>query len=321
MWTWRPNPYIFKFKINNKFMVLYNLPKPKPFLKWVGGKTQLINEIDYLMNYLFSKNNNLTYSEPFVGGGAVFFHVLNKYNTINKLFINDINSTLISAYLLLQQDCEQLIALLSELEKDYYNLTSMEPKKQFYLEKRKEFNREDQELCIVRKTALLLFLNKTCFNGLYRVNKQGKFNVPFGKYTRPKICDSDNLISVHHHLQKVKICQGDFEQTLNYVQKPTLFYLDPPYKPINSTSSFTSYSSESFKDQDQIRLKLFCDQINANGHYFILSNSDLKNVNNENTFFDELYREYNIKRVKARRSINSKGDQRGELFELLITNF
>lgn len=291
----------------------------KPFLKWVGGKTQLINQIDNLLNYHFSKYNNLTYIEPFVGGGAVLFHVLSKFSPINNLVINDINSNLINAYRLIKEDYQKVIFLLSEIQTIYYNVNSVENQKQFYLTKRDEFNQENNDL--VNKTALLIFLNKTCFNGLYRVNKKGKFNVPFGQYKQPKICDRNNLISIHHHLQKVEILQGDFEQTLNYANKPTIFYLDPPYKPINSTSAFTSYSKDNFNDQDQIRLKLFCDKINANGHYFILSNSDVTNSDRENTFFDELYQEYKIKRVKARRNINSKGDKRGELFELLITNF
>jgi len=173
----------------------------------------------------------------------------------------------------------------------------------------------------LEKIALLLFLNKTCFNGLYRVNKKGKFNVPFGQYKKPNICDKNNLISVHHYLQKVKVLQGDFEETLKYAIKPSIFYLDPPYKPINLTSSFTSYSEQIFDDNEQIRLKKFCDEIHRQGNYFILSNSDVKNYDHSNNFFDELYKQYNIKRVKVRRNINSKGNKRGEIFELLITNF
>jgi DNA adenine methylase len=297
-----------------------SLPKPKPFLKWVGGKTQLINEIDYLINCYLSQNNQFTYIEPFVGGGAVLFHILANFPQVNHLVINDINANLINAYRLIKKDYQPLISLLAEIETVYYQLTSLESKQQFYLEKRDEFNQEKEQISLIKKTALLIFLNKTCFNGLYRVNKKGKFNVPFGKYQKPKICHQENLISVHHYLQKVEILQGDFEATLNYTQTPTLFYLDPPYKPIKPSSAFTSYSSDNFYDQDQLRLKLFCDKIHRQGHYFILSNSDLKNFNQENTFFDELYQDYQIKRVKARRNVNSKGDGRGELFELLITN-
>ncbi|MCW6034990.1 Dam family site-specific DNA-(adenine-N6)-methyltransferase [Spirulina subsalsa FACHB-351] len=300
-----------------------SLQKPKPFLKWVGGKTQLINEIDQMISYQISQHKDLTYIEPFVGGGAVLFHVLSKFSQINNIVINDINSNLISAYKLIKEDHQKLISLLTEIEQKYYSFDSMEGQQEFYLAKRDEFNKEDKDtkFCLVNQTALMMFLNKTCFNGLYRVNKKGKFNVPFGKYKKPTICNKSNLISVHHHLKKVRILQGDFHQTLKYAQEPTLFYLDPPYKPITSTSAFTSYSSESFTDEDQMRLKQFCDKIHINGHYFVLSNSDVKNFNHENTFFDDLYQDYKIKRVRARRSINSKGDGRGELFELLISNF
>jgi DNA adenine methylase len=300
---------------------LNQILKPKPFLKWVGGKTQLIKEIDQLITDQFSYDQNFTYIEPFIGGGAILFHVLTKFPQINGCIINDINPSLINTYQIIKEDYQMLINFLLEIQEKYYGLVSVEEKKEFYLEKRKEFNTSNQETSIVKKTALLIFLNKTCFNGLYRVNKKGQFNVPFGKYEKPKICDQDNIISVHHYLQKVKILQGDFAETLSYATNSTIFYLDPPYKPINVTSAFTSYAQDSFNDQDQIKLKLFCDQINEQGNYFILSNSDIKNFNQENNFFDELYQQYKIKRVKARRSINSKGDQRGEIFELLITNF
>lgn len=294
---------------------------PKPFLKWVGGKTQLIPEINQLINQKFSGDQSFNYIEPFVGGGAVLFHILGQFSHIDQVIINDINTHLINAYELIKQDVKSLINLLLELEKSYHNLITIEEKKAFFLAKRREFNQDNQNFCQVKKTALLLFLNRTCFNGLYRVNKQGKFNVPFGKYQKPNICNQDNLITVNQYLQRVKILKGDFSNTLKYGEKPTLFYLDPPYKPINSTSAFTSYTQEDFNDQDQVRLKQFCDKIHQNGYYFILSNSDLKNHDWSNLFFDQLYQNYNIKRVKARRNINSKGDQRGELFELLISNF
>jgi DNA adenine methylase len=300
---------------------LTNLPKPKPFLKWVGGKTQLINEIDDLINSKFLNNDQFSYIEPFVGGGAVLFHILTKFSGINSVIINDLNVNLINAYKLIKENSQELVNLLSEIERKYLKINSEEEKKEFYLAKRDEFNEKKNKISVMEKTVLLLFLNKTCFNGLYRVNKKGLFNVPFGKYKQPNICNTENLLSVNLYLQKVTILQGDFKATLNYAKKPTLFYLDPPYKPINSTSSFTSYSEDNFSDEDQIRLKRFCDKITASGHYFILSNSDVKNYDEKNNFFDEVYQAYNIKRVKAKRSINSKGDQRGEIFELLINNF
>jgi DNA adenine methylase len=296
------------------------LQNPKPFLKWVGGKTQLINEINKLINnILHQEKNNFTYIEPFVGGGAILFHILSNFERIENVIVNDINQNLVNAYQEIKTNHLQLIDSLLNIETNYYTLNTLEEKQNFYLTKRDIFNSIDN--FSVSKTAVLLFLNKTCFNGLYRVNKKGKFNVPFGKYKKPNICDKDNLVSVHHYLQKVTILRGDFEETLKYATKPTIFYLDPPYKPINLTSSFTSYSEGNFGDKDQVRLKNFCDTINEYGHYFILSNSDVKNYDSDNNFFDELYQNYKIKRVKARRNINSKGDKRGEIFELLITNF
>ncbi|NCO74504.1 MAG: DNA adenine methylase [Cyanobacteria bacterium] len=295
-----------------------SLQNPKPFLKWVGGKTQLISEIDQLINKIIDEEN-FCYIEPFVGGGAVLFHILNQFNNIENIVINDINHNLVNAYREIQKNPLELIDLLLDIETNYYTLKNREEKANFYLAKREIFNRfNDYSL---EKIALLLFLNKTCFNGLYRVNKKGKFNVPFGQYKKPNICDKNNLISVHHYLQKVKVLQGDFEETLKYAIKPSIFYLDPPYKPINLTSSFTSYSEQIFDDNEQIRLKKFCDEIHRQGNYFILSNSDVKNYDHSNNFFDELYKQYNIKRVKVRRNINSKGNKRGEIFELLITNF
>lgn len=297
-----------------------SLQNPKPFLKWVGGKTQLISEIDQLINKIVSKEKKrFCYIEPFVGGGAILFHILNQFDNIENIVINDINHNLVNAYREIQKNHLKLIDLLLDIETQFYTLKTIEEKQEFYLAKRDIFNSIYDYS--TEKIALLFFLNKTCFNGLYRVNKKGKFNVPFGKYKKPNICDKDNIISVHYCLQKVKILQGDFQETLNYAEKNTIFYLDPPYKPLNSTSSFTSYAEQIFDDNEQIRLKEFCDEIHRQGNYFILSNSDVKNYDSSNNFFDELYQQYNIKRVKARRNINSKGDKRGEIFELLITNF
>lgn len=297
-----------------------SLQNPKPFLKWVGGKTQLISEIDQLINKIVSKEKKrFCYIEPFVGGGAILFHILNQFNNIENIVINDINFNLVHAYREIKNNPLELVDLLLDIETQFYTLTTIEEKQNFYLAKRDIFNSIHDYS--TEKIALLFFLNKTCFNGLYRVNQKGKFNVPFGKYNKPNICDQDNIISVNYYLQKVKIVQGDFEETLKYAIKPSIFYLDPPYKPINLTSSFTSYTKQIFDNNEQIRLKEFCDKIHRQGNYFILSNSDMKNYDSSNNFFDELYKQYNIKRVKARRNINSKGDKRGSIFELLITNF
>jgi DNA adenine methylase len=291
----------------------------KPFLKWAGGKTQLIREIDPLLEQIFSQYQSVTYIEPFVGGGAILFYVLNKFPQVKRVIINDINPDLINAYKVIKNSPEELIEKLQKLEKKY-NMKNLESQKNFYLEQRDQFNL-NKSTTPLEKTTLLLFLNKTCFNGLYRVNSRGLFNVPFGQYIKPKICDESNLIAVHKCLKKAEIFMGDFEETLLLADRPTLFYLDPPYKPIKTTSAFTAYTKENFTDMDQERLKNFCDKIHKKDCHFILSNSDVKNLDNSNNFFDQLYQGYHIRRVWAKRNINAKGNRRGEISELLISNF
>ena len=166
----------------------------------------------------------------------------------------------------------------------------------------------------------MVFLNKTCFNGLYRVNSRNEFNVPFGQYKNPSIFDESVLLADSYLLKKVTILETDFEETLKYGKNNTLFYFDPPYKPISKTSSFKSYSTNDFNDEEQKRLKNFCDRLTKENMYFILSNSDVKNVNENDNFFDDLYSAYRINRVNATRSINSDSKQRGQISELLITN-
>lgn len=294
--------------------------KARPFLKWAGGKTQLIPEIIDSMQQKVREFDQFTYIEPFVGGGSVLLAVLQTFENIEKVVINDINQPLVNAYKIVKNDPYALIEQLEVLQKSYDALPCSESKQAFFLEKRRDFNQITENELVT--TALLLFLNKTCFNGLYRVNSKGLFNVPFGKYKKPTICNSENILAVHHLLQKVEILWGDFSNTFKFISKNNnLFYFDPPYKPIKQTSSFTSYTKENFSDEDQFRLKQFCDKITQKGNYFILSNSDVKNFDIENHFFDDLYQDYCIKRVKAKRNINSKGNHRGEIFELLITNF
>lgn len=291
----------------------------KPFLKWAGGKTQLIREIDPLLEQIFSQYQSVTYIEPFVGGGAILFYVLNNFPLVERVIINDINPDLINAYNVIKKSPDELIEKLQKLQTQYYRLKSPESQKNFYLKQRQKFNLNKSRTPL-EKTILLLFLNKTCFNGLYRVNSRGLFNVPFGQYIKPKICDESNLMAVHKCLQKAEILRGDFAETLSLAEQPSLFYLDPPYKPIKTTSAFTAYTKENFTDSDQERLKLFCDKINQKGCHFILSNSDVKNLEDNNDFFDQLYQDYHIRRVLAKRNINSQGNRRGEISELLISN-
>jgi DNA adenine methylase len=288
------------------------LKKAKPFVKWAGGKSQLLSEIDKLIP---NDLENYTYIEPFVGGGAVFFWLVQKYPNIKKAVINDINKDLIDTYVTIKNNVDELIEILKIFEKEYHELSNkIEMKKEYYYSKRILFNERTSDS--ITQSALFIFLNKTCFNGLYRVNRKNEFNVPMGSYKTLLICDEDNLRAVSDILKNTVILNVDFEKTLEYAGKDTFFYLDPPYKPLSKTSSFNSYTSSEFNDKEQIRLAKFCKKIDVLGHKWILSNSDVKNG-----FFDELYSEFNIQRVYAKRSINSNPKKRGELTELLVTNY
>jgi DNA adenine methylase len=291
--------------------------KAKPFIKWVGGKTQLIDSIEKTLPKDFGSQRNLTYIEPFVGGGAILFWILQKYPNIKKAVINDINPDLTTAYKTIKENPQELIMELRSIADEYLPL-SEEKRKEYFLEKRDRFN--TKSLDPVENSALFIFLNRTCFNGLYRVNSKGGFNVPFGKYANPKICDEQTILADSALLQKVEILTGDFEETLQLTGEKSFFYFDPPYKPLSETSSFNSYSKEDFNDKEQIRLGNFCKRINLIGHAFILSNSDLKGKNPHDNFFDDLYNQFDIKRVFATRMVNSNAEKRGKLTELLITN-
>ena len=290
----------------------------KPFVKWVGGKSQLISSIDKVLRCKLHRISALTYIEPFVGGGAVLFWVLGHLKNISKAIINDINPDLTKSYQTIRDNASELIIELKRMEKEYKTLQSEEGRKEFYLAQRKIFNTE--KLDNIDNTALFIFLNRTCFNGLYRVNAKGLFNVPFGKYTNPTICDEDTIFVDSECLQKVEILTGDFEQTGSYASENTFFYFDPPYKPLSKTSNFTSYAKEDFNDDEQIRLKRFCDKLHKSGYLWVLSNSDIKSHDPSNDFFDELYSDYTINRVWASRSVNANPEKRGKLTELLITN-
>ncbi|MDR2905122.1 MAG: DNA adenine methylase [Helicobacteraceae bacterium] len=296
-------------------MKSFAFDRAKPFLKWAGGKTQLISEIEKnLPNSAIE-----TYVEPFVGSGAVLFWVLNEFSQLKKVVANDINEDLINTYKTIQSTPKELVSILDVLQNEYHLLDdSAEEKKEYYYQKRELFNKRQQEQAT--HSALFIFLNRTCFNGLYRVNRKNEFNVPMGSYKKPTICDKSNILAVSEALQKVELLCGDFEQTLNYVSSNTLFYFDPPYKPLSETSSFNSYAKDEFDDEEQIRLKKFCGKLDKLGHSWILSNSDVKGKNKEDNFFDDLFSDFTIKRVGAKRSINSNPEKRGFLTELLITN-
>lgn len=291
--------------------------KAKPFIKWVGGKTQLIKKIAQVLPEDFDSLNNVTYIEPFVGGGAVLFWILQQYPNISKAVINDINPDLTTAYRIIKENPNDLIHKLQVIQDEYLCLDE-ESRKTYYLKAREKFNTKILEP--VENTALFIFLNRTCFNGLYRVNSKGLFNVPFGRYSNPKICDKETILADSEVLQKVDILTGDFEETLKYSSNNSLFYFDPPYKPLTNTSSFNSYSKENFNDNEQIRLGNFCKKLDSLGHTFVLSNSDVKGKNPDDDFFDDIYQQFNINRVYASRMVNSNANKRGKLTELLITN-
>lgn len=295
------------------------MAKAKPFIKWVGGKGQLIEQLEAQLPADFGNWKNVTYIEPFVGGGAMLFHMLQQYPNIKHAVINDINQELITCYKTVRDYPNQLIESLNNIENTYLNLQTMDERKQFFMSVRDQYN--DKNPDPVDNTTKFIFLNKTCFNGLYRVNKKGFFNVPFGKYTNPTICDPDTIRKDSELLQQVEILTGDFEETFAYAHGKTLFYFDPPYRPLSDTSSFNDYTKESFNDNAQIRLKEYCDKINSAGFNFMLSNSDCKNKNEDDNFFDTLYSAYQIERVWASRSVNSNPNKRGKLTEILVHNY
>ncbi len=295
------------------------MAKAKPFIKWVGGKSQLIEQLDAQLPADFGKWENVTYVEPFVGGGAMLFYILQRYPNIKRAVINDINSDLANCYRTVRDNPEELIASLKDIEGSYLALETEEARKEFFMAVRARYN--EKNLDPIENTTKFFFLNRSCFNGLYRVNKKGLFNVPFGRYSNPTICDPETIRKDSELLQRVEILNGDFEATFDYAQGKTLFYFDPPYRPLSDTSSFNDYAKEAFNDDAQIRLKEYCDKINTAGYTFMLSNSDCKGKNEEDNFFDVLYSAYKIERVWASRSINSNPNKRGKLTEILVHNY
>ena len=290
----------------------------KPFVKWVGGKGQLIEQLE--KHIPAGGEKVLTkYAEPFVGGGALLFNILSKYN-FEEIYIGDINKELINAYNVVQNNVEELMIKLAKLQLEFIPMDE-NGRKNYYYSIRDRFNSLMlNNNTAIEKASLFIFLNKTCFNGLYRVNKKGQFNVPMGAYKSPMICDENNLRNVSKALKNVKIVCADYSLSKDFIDKNTFVYLDPPYRPISQTASFTSYNADCFDDNEQIRLAKFIDEINLSGAKIMLSNSDPQNVNPEDTFFEELYKAYTINKVEATRAINSKGDSRGKIKELLICN-
>lgn len=292
----------------------------KPFLKWAGGKSQLLKEIEQY--YPFENTRITKYAEPFVGGGAVLFDILSKYD-LNEVYISDINKELINAYQIIRDDIDELVDILSVMQNEIIPLDT-DNRKKYYLVKRERFNFlkvNGNETVIVEKAALMIFLNKTCFNGLFRVNKKGLFNVPMGAYKNPLICDEKNLRAISKKLQNVKIVCGDYRKSAEFIDRNTFVYLDPPYRPLTDTANFTAYTENLFSDTEQIELAEFVDRMNQKGAKIVVSNSDPKNFNMEDNFFDNIYSNHKIKRVEANRIINCNSAARGKINELIISNF
>ena len=290
----------------------------KPFLKWVGGKGQLINEIEKFLP-ADSERVLTKYAEPMVGGGALLFNILSKYD-FEELYISDINAELINAYIVVRDNIDLLVEKLTEMQAVFLPMNE-NGRKYFYYNARDKFNAlQISQETMVDKAALFIFLNKTCFNGLYRVNKKGQFNVPMGAYKNPTIYDENNLRNISNALQNVEIVCGDYTLSESFIDNNTFVYIDPPYRPISETSAFTSYNSDSFDDNEQIRLSQYIERIDKVGAKVVLSNSDPKNVNPDDMFFDDLYKSFKIHRVEATRAINSKAEKRGKISELLICN-
>ncbi len=292
----------------------------RPFVKWAGGKAQLLDTFrDYYPRAL-QTGRVKRYIEPFVGGGAVLFDILQSYN-VKEAFVFDINEDLINAYIVVKYCVNELIEILSFLEREYLRADEEERKHMYYDIRNLYNNANKQPGLNVERAAQFIFLNHTCFNGLYRVNKAGLFNVPAGRYKNPKIYDEENLYSVSNVLKKVSIFAADYKASLNYVDKDSFVYIDPPYRPLTATARFTSYSRYDFTDDDQIELAQVFREMNKMGALLMLSNSDPKNVDLNDSFFDELYKDFHIYRVYAKRSINAKADGRASISELIVTNY
>ena len=293
----------------------------KPILKWAGGKTQLLAEISHAYPDGFGTTIR-RYAEPFVGGGSVLFDILSKYE-LDEIYICDINAELINMYLIVRDQVDELIEILTRYQTDYLALDD-EGRKRYYYSKREEFNNliiTGKSKSGVQSAALFIFLNRTCFNGLYRANKNGLFNVPKGDHANPLICNEENIRAVSTALEKVQIVCGDYATSRDFIDKHTLVYLDPPYRPLKGRDSFISYTETEFDDSCQRALAGFIEEMDTRGAYIILSNSDPKNVDPEDDFFEDLYADYDVQRINAKRKINRNADHRGYITELLIKNY
>jgi DNA adenine methylase len=291
----------------------------KPFVKWAGGKGSLVKQLKEYLPSDFIEQQDITYVEPFIGGGAMLFYMLTHYPNIKRAIINDINEDLINCYLLIRDNPMKLISLLRIINNEYYKLATIDEKKQYYYSMREKYN--NVEFTNEERLACFIFLNKTCFNGLYRVNANGKFNVPFGKYKRPNICDEQLIMADHKVLQKVDIYVGEYKNVTRYLGKRYNFiYIDPPYRPLSESACFIEYTHNVFDDKEQEKLKAYCDVLTQMGCKIMQSNSNSIDDNGE-SYFIKLYNGYNINQILAHRFINAHAGKREKETELLIMNY
>ncbi len=292
----------------------------KPFLKWAGGKGQLINKFQALYPQELLNDKIDIYVEPFVGGGAVLFDILQRYK-VKKAIIIDLNKELINCYRCIKADVVELIKYLDAMQCKFFALSETQ-RKDFFLEIRDKYNKLhlNGEFDF-EKASDFIFLNKTCFNGLYRVNSRGEFNVPFGRYKNPLICDKENLMLIGKLLQNVQILFGDYSICKEHIRGKTFIYFDPPYRPLKQNASFVDYDKSGFNDDNQKELACFVKEISQYDCYIMLSNSDPKNTNSNDDFFDKLYEGFNINRINARRMINCQADKRGDITEIIVRNY
>ncbi len=301
------------------------LAPAKPILKWAGGKSRLLDVLSQSFPPELANGRLRTYVEPFIGSGAVFFHIAQHFD-LEAYFISDINPELIVAYTTLQRGAEATIAILDEWQQAYWRLAESERRDRFH-QVRADFNRDRAQLPTefdaswIERTAQLIFLNRTCFNGLFRVNTRGDFNAPFGRYKRPTICHADNLRAAAQVLQRAQIYSGDFTVCQAFVDERSFVYFDPPYRPISKTANFNAYSHQAFDDGEQLRLRDFFHALDRRGAKLLLSNSDPQNEDAGDRFFDNAYADYRIERIPASRCINSNLQKRGPVSEILVTNY
>lgn len=295
--------------------------KIKPFVKWAGGKGSLLSQLNAFYPIELKKGKIECYIEPFIGGGAVLIDILQNYK-VKEAYAFDINLELINSYNVIKNNVEELITNLKLIEKEYLAL-EIEERKEYYYNIRNQYNsyKLTQSEISLQKAVEFIFLNRTCFNGLYRVNRNGEFNVPIGNYKKPTICDEENLRELSKLIKNVNFKYGDYKTSREYIKRNTFVYFDPPYRPLNITSGFTSYTKDDFNDENQKELALFYKELNSDDVKLMLSNSNPKNTNKEDKFFDNIYQGFNISEIYANRMINANAQARGKISEILITNY